>query len=75
MPLHRLKRKPEKPLATRMSLDFCRQDERVPEVPIGTQEQPQVSCCNSRKTRRFSPQSKMRPFSAAASLEKSQLSS
>ena len=36
--------------------------ERVAEVPVITQEKPS---CNMRKTRRFSPQSDLRPFSTA----------
>ena len=42
-------------------------------VPSTTREEPQVSCHNSRKTRRFSPQEEMRLFSAVASREKSHL--
>ena len=54
---------------------FLRQHERVPEVPVVTREEPQVSCRTSRKTRRFSPQSEMRPFSTAGSREISYLPS
>ena len=46
---------------------------RFPVVPSTTREEPQVSCHNSRKTRRFSPQEEMRLFSAVASREKSHL--
>ena len=45
---------------------FLRQHKIVPEVPVVTREEAQGSCCNSRKTRRFSPQSEMRPFSIVA---------
>ena len=56
-------------------LDFPESTEQVPDVPVITQEEPHVSCCNSRKTRRFSPQHEMRPFSTAVSREKSHLPS
>ena len=56
-------------------LTFLRQHERVLEVPIVTQEEPQVSCRNSRKTKSFSPQSEMRPVPAVASRAQSHLSS
>ena len=49
-----------------------RPHERVPEVPIITRE---VSHCNSRKTRRFSPKHQLRTFSGAVSPEKSHLPS
>ena len=55
--------------------NFLRPHERVPEVPNVTREETQVSCHNSRKTRRFSPQCEMRPFSAAAYREKSHIHS
>ena len=45
------------------------------EVPVATREKPQVSCCDSRNPRRFSPQREMRPLSVAASREKSHLPS
>ena len=45
---------------------FLRQHKIVAEVPVVTREEAQGSCCNSRKTRRFSPQSEMRPFSIVA---------
>ena len=54
---------------------FLRPHEWVPEVPIITREEPQVCCRNSRKTRRFSPQREMRPFSTATSREGSHLPS
>ena len=54
---------------------FLRPHEWVPEVPVVTREEPQVSCRSSSKTRRFSPQREMWPFSAAASREKSHLPS
>ena len=54
---------------------FLRPHKRVPEVPIVTQEEPHICCHNSRKTRRFSPQYEMRPFSAAAFREKSHIHS
>ena len=54
---------------------FLRPHERVPEVLVVTQEERAVSCCDSRKTRIFSPQCEMRPFSTAASREKSDLPS
>ena len=47
-----------------------RPHERVPVASILTREEPRR---NSRKTRRFSPQHELRPFSAAASHEKSHL--
>ena len=47
----------------------------MPEVPVITREEPQVCCCNLRKTRRFSLQHKMRPFSTAGSREISYLPS
>ena len=50
---------------------FLRTHKRVPQVPVIIREEPQVSCCNSRKTKRFSPQREMRPFSAVASQETS----
>ena len=40
--------------------------ERVPKFSVITREKPQISHCNLRKTRRFVPQSKMRPFSPVA---------
>ena len=49
---------------------FLHPHEWVPEVPVITRKEPKVCCRNSRKTRRFSPQCEMRPFSAAASREK-----
>ena len=55
--------------------NFLRQHERVPDVLFVIQEEPQVCCHNSRKTKRFSPQCEMRPFSTAASREKSDLPS
>ena len=54
---------------------YLRPHERLPEVPDVTQEEPQICSYNSRKTRRFSPQGEMRPFSTAASREKSHLAS
>ena len=54
---------------------FLRQQEQVPEFPIVTREEHQVSCCNSTKARRFSPQREMRLFSIAASRDKSHLPS
>ena len=54
---------------------YLRPHEKVPEVPIVTREEPHVCCCNLRKTRRFSPQREMRPFSTVAAREKSYLSS
>ena len=50
-------------------LTFLMPHKQVPEVPIVTREEPQVSCCNLRKTRSFSPQCEMRPFSSTASRE------
>ena len=47
-------------------MTFLRQHELVPEVPVVTQEEPQVFCLNSRKTKSFSPQCEMRPFSEAS---------
>ena len=47
-----------------------RPHEWVPEVPVITREEPR---CNSRKTRRFSPERELRPFSTAVSREKSHL--
>ena len=52
---------------------FLRPHKRLPEVPVITPEEPQVCWRNLTKTRRFSPQSEMRPFSAVASREKSHL--
>ena len=43
---------------------FLGPHERVPEIPIVTQEEHLVSCCNLSKTKRFAPQCEMRPFSA-----------
>ena len=43
-------------------MTFLRQHERVHEVSILTQEEPHVTCHNSRKTRRFSHQREMKPF-------------
>ena len=54
---------------------FLRPHERVPEVPVVTQKEPQVCCRHSRKRRKFSPQREMRPFSKAVSPEKSHLHS
>ena len=54
---------------------FLKPQEWIPDDPIVTEEEPQVCCHNSRKTRRFSPQHKMRPFSAVASREKSHIPS
>ena len=54
---------------------FLRTQERVREVPVLTREEPQVSCHNLRKTRRFSPRREMRPFSTVVSREKSHLPS
>ena len=54
---------------------LLRQHERVPELPVVTREEIYVSCRNLRKTRRFTPQREMRPFSTAASREKSHLPS
>ena len=54
---------------------FLRPHEWFCEVHIVTREEPQVCCCNWRKTRRFSPQREMRAFSTAASWEKSHLPS
>ena len=50
-----------------------RQHKHVPEVPVRTREESQVSCHNSRKTRRFCTQREMRLFSAEAFLEKSHI--
>ena len=50
---------------------FLRPQEGVPVIPTITREEPQVSCRNSRKIRRFSPQCEMRPFSSEASQENS----
>ena len=47
-------------------------EEQVAEVPVVTREEPG---CNWRKTRRFSPQSKLRAFSSVVSQEKSDLPS
>ena len=52
-------------------MTFLRQHDRVPEDPVVTREEPQVSCRNSRKIRRFSPQGEMRPLSSAVSQENS----
>ena len=54
---------------------FLRPHKRVPEFPVITSEEPTVSSRNLRKARRFSPQREMRPFSTAASQEKSHLPS
>ena len=48
---------------------FLKPHERVTDVHITTREEPQVRCRNSRKTRRFSSQCEMKPFSTVASLE------
>ena len=39
-----------------------RPHERVPEFPVVTREEPQGSCCNSRKITRFSPPREMMTF-------------
>ena len=57
----------EAPSDSHENWTFLGPHEWVPEVPILTQEEHQVSRHNSRKTRRFSPQCEMRPFSAVAS--------
>ena len=44
---------------------FLKPHERIPEVPIVTGEELQVSCHNSRKTGRFSSQCEMRTFPSA----------
>ena len=54
---------------------FMRPQEWVPEFPGITQEEPQFDCSNSRKTRIFSSQPKMKPFSAVVSRYKSHLPS
>ena len=56
-------------------LTSWRQRKWVPEVPGATREEPQVSRRNSRKTRGFSPQCEMRPFSRAVSREEYQVPS
>ena len=65
----------EDPLSSHGDWTSLSTQERVPEVPNVTREETQVSCRNSRKTRRFSPQCEMRPFSAAAFREKSHIHS
>ena len=60
---HRLERNSERPLQLAWRLVLLRQHNWVPEVHTVTREEPQVSWCNSRKTRRFSPQYQMRPVS------------
>ena len=65
----------ETPHNSRGDFTFWRPQEQVPEVPVVTRGEPQVSCCNSIKNRRFSPPREMRPFSAVASQEKSHLPS
>ena len=52
---------------------FLRPHQRLPDVPIVTREELQVSCRNLKKTRRFSLQHKMRLFSTVASREISHL--
>ena len=52
-------------------LDIPEAHEWVPDVPVITLEESQVSRCSSRKSKRFFPQCKMRPFSTVVSLEKS----
>ena len=54
---------------------FLRQHEGVPEVPVVTREESDVSCCNSRNTRGFCPHHEMRSFCPVASREKSHLHS
>ena len=61
---HRLERNSERPSQLAWRLVLLRQQDQVPEVHIVTQEEPQISCYNSRKTRRFSPEQQMRPVSA-----------
>ena len=63
-PWHRRERNPERSL--RKSLGdwpFLRPPERVPRSPSKVKS----TCCNSRKSRRFSPPGEMRPISAEAS--------
>ena len=66
---------PRGPSQLARRLDFPEANQRVPEVPIVTGEEHQVSCCNSRITRRFSLQREMRTFSTVTSLVKSHLPS
>ena len=66
---------PRGPSQLAWRLDFPEATREDPEVPVVTREEPQVSCHNSRKSRRFSPQREMRPFSTVAAREKSYLSS
>ena len=56
-------------------LDFLEAIKWVPDIPVLTHEKPKVSCHDSKKTRRFSTQRVMRPFSAVVSREKSHLPS
>ena len=53
-----------------VDLTSLRQHELVPEIPVANREENQASHRNLRKTKRFSPQREMRPFSRAMSLEK-----
>ena len=57
----------EAPRDSHGDLTFLRQHERIPEVPVVTPEEHQVSCHSSRKTRKFSPQCEMKLFSTAVS--------
>ena len=65
----------EAPRKSRGDWTFLKPHERVSVVPIVTRGEPLISCRNPRKTRRFSPQCEMRPFSTVAAREKSYLSS
>ena len=63
-PRHRRERNLQRPPSnSHGEWPFLRPPERVPEVPIVSQEH----LCNSRKPRRFSPPGEMRPISAEAS--------
>ena len=49
-------------------LNSLMQHERLPEVPVTTQEEPQAFQCFLRENTKFPPQCKMRPFIPCSAL-------